>query len=259
MSETFPVIILPHRVHLSLKDCVSLFGAQIADELNRIRSRDFKQTKYSLKITGPAGELSNISLFLPFITAGTQIMLTKTDTDNLGIKAPICSDPGDCGTPGLTLSGPSGSVHLGSGAHIPQRRIYLRPKGATDPKLRKGDLIFIAPVMSKIKKKDNGSRTVIFGDVTVLYCTDYRQGFYIDSEEAAASNLENGDPVRILGKPSRPEYRSDSAANRKKRLITENDVRQAIMNGNKIEIESWMIATPAARELGKSHNILIEK
>ena len=50
------------------------------------------------------------------------------------------------------------------------------------------------------------------------YTTDHAKGFYIDPEEAAAANLDAGDHVRVVGKPTRPEFRSDRSINKKKRL-----------------------------------------
>ena len=54
---------------------------------------------------------------------------------------------------------------------------------------------------------------------------------YVDPEEAAAANISDGDPVRIVGKPTQPEFRSDRNINRRNRLIAESDVRRAIIAG----------------------------
>jgi len=254
VSDTFPVRILPHRIHPTLKDCTALLGPQEADELHRMGSKDFRKTQYAVTLTGPAGVLKNVPLFLPLSPEFSQVMISLSESRQLGVNAPICFDPSSCTTPGIRVTGPAASVSLPSGLHIPQRRVYLKPRKANNPHLREGDIIFTAQSLEKLRRPSN--RVLIFGDVVVLYNMDYTQGFYIDAEEAAAANLTDGDQMRIIGKPIRPEHRTDSVINRKKRLITENDVRQAIMNGETIVVESWMIVTPAARELGKARHVL---
>jgi len=257
VNETYPVKILPHRVHPTLKDCETLFGVHEADKLRQLTAKDYKPANLYVSLTGPRGVLKDIPLYHPLSQEKTQIMITLSDARHLGVNAPICVAPCETGSPGLSVAGSAGSLALSSGVHIPQRRLCIRPQRTIDPHLREGDLTFVAPVMSKLKPQSNGSRVLIFGDVFVQYSADCAQGFYLDEEEAAAGNLENGDLVRILGKPVRPEYRSDAFNNRRKRLITENDVRQAIMSGEKITVEQWMMLTPAARDLGNAHKVLI--
>lgn len=254
MSETYPVIILPSRIHLTLKHCVSLFGSNEADELNSMRSGDFRPTKFSVTVTGPAGELQSVPLWLPLSESISLVMVTLSENRKLGLNAPVCFRPTKCSTPGARITGPAGQVTLTSGVNVPQRRFYFRPGKATNPHMREGDLVFAAPHMEKMTERRK--RVLIFGDVAVLYHKHYKQGFYIDSEEAAAANLVTGDMVRVLGKSTLPEHRSDRNINKKKRLITENDVRRAVMNRTTIEVEPWMIVTPAALELGKARNVL---
>ncbi|MFC1728698.1 hypothetical protein ACFL6I_00040 [candidate division KSB1 bacterium] len=258
MSETYPVKVLPHRIHPTLKDCVTLIGSQDADSLSRKRSRDFRPAGFSVTLTGPSGEINKVPLYLPLFEPHTQVMVTLLDDRLLGTNAPVCADPLICKTPGITVKGPNGTLSLSNGLHIPKRRVYFRPRSAKNPYLREDDLVFVAPSLGKMGAKTSGGRVLIFGDVVVKFSTDYTQGFYIDAEEAAAANLTEGDQVRIIGKPVQPEFRSDTVINRKKRLITENDVRRAIMDGGKIEVESWMIVTPAAQELGREHNVFKE-
>lgn len=257
MNANFQVKVLPHRIHVTLKDCEALFGVHAADDLVRSRVKDFRNTQFDASITGPRGTIGNIPLFLPLFSNCTQVMITLSDAKALGVEAPICHNPENCSTPGINVTGPSGTVSLKSGVHIPCRRLYLRPAGHTNPRLRDEDTVFVAPAMSKSKSKPNGSRVLIFGDVVILYNADFSQGFYIDAEEAAASNLNNGDLVRIVGSITEHEFRSDPHKKRKKRLISENDVRQAILNGEKVIVESWMMLTPAARDLGREHKVLV--
>ncbi len=260
MSEDrITVKVLPHQVHLTLKDYETLFGANVADKIYNSPIKDITPTEYYVKLTAPGGEIENIPVYFPLMKRISEVRVTLGDSKILGLDPPICECPLSRETLGIKVTGSKGTKNMSSGLFIPQRRIYLHPGKAANPHLRDRDIVFAAPYLKYNETKVNGSRLVLFGDVLIKYSTDYSQGFYIDQEEASAANLSDGDSVRILGKPREPEYRKDRYLEKRKRLITETDVRQAYLRGEKITVEPWMMITPAARDLGREKNILIEK
>ncbi len=258
MTGEYSVNILPHRIHLTLDDCETLFGSIEADRISENGNRNFADTGMKAVLTGPGGIIRDVPVFSPLSNSKTEVLITINDSKNLRLDPPVCTSSNDTTTPGITIEGSKNKLSLSSGVFVPQRRIYLRPQRAVDPKLREGDTVFAAPLMKNYGNNRSGTRVLIFGDVKVLYSNDITSGFYIDEEEAAAAGLKDGDFIRILGKPATPEHRGDRYINKKKRLVTENDVRQAMMRGEKIMVESWMLVTPAARELGNTHRIFTE-
>ena len=164
MGETFPVKILPPRVHLTHEDCEAILGREKTEQLEAQGTKTYRDTGEFVSLTGTAGEMKRVPVFLPFQDGRSLVMLTLSGARSLGLKAPVCIEPVDCASPGVTVSG-TGSVSLSNGVHIPRRRLLLWPKSSIDPHLREGDMAFVAPVISKMKPKAEGTRVSIFGEV----------------------------------------------------------------------------------------------
>jgi hypothetical protein len=76
--------------------------------------------------------------------------------------------------------------------------------------------------------------------------------FHLDIDEANASGLQNGDRVKIIG------FSELNAHVAKTGLLTENDVRKAIIAKRKISVGPNTKLTPAAFDLGKAHDLFIQ-
>ncbi len=87
------------------------------------------------------------------------------------------------------------------------------------------------------------------GNVLIRVDASFVADFHIDADEANAAGLKTGDHVYIIKK----EKTAAPAQNR--RLITENDVRQARLKGRKIKVPAGAIITPAARDMAKAHDV----
>jgi propanediol utilization protein len=81
----------------------------------------------------------------------------------------------------------------------------------------------------------------------------YIKQLHIDTDEANATGLRSGHFVYVvqssLGLYSEMPSRS---------LVTESDVRQAVLKKQKIKLRKGVIVTPAARDLGKQHRVFVE-
>ncbi|MCP4724776.1 MAG: hypothetical protein GY863_07055, partial [bacterium] len=169
MTGELSVKILPHRINVTLKDCEILFGSIETDKIENSGIKNIQKTDLKAVLTGPGGVIKNVPVFTPLSDKNTEVLITLNDAKLLGLNPPICGNCEDAATPGITIEGSAGRLSLSSGVYIPQRRIYLRPQRAVDPKLREGDCVFAAPLMKNYQNSGSGSRVLIFGDVRVMY------------------------------------------------------------------------------------------
>jgi hypothetical protein len=110
--------------------------------------------------------------------------------------------------------------------------------------------VVVAP-MPKMLPPNSEERTVIFDNVLIRVDESFVLDFHIDLDEANAAGLKTGDKVRILG------LSTCASAEPAVKLITENDVRRAILEKRRIKVPSGAKITPAAAELAKSHKVFI--
>jgi propanediol utilization protein len=147
----------PHR--FAALECVTLIGP------NGRRLRD-------VRVIGPA-------------RAVNQIEISRTDAQTLGIRAPTRESGDLIGTPGIIIEGPRSSVTLGTGVICAQRHIHMAPADAESLCLKDRERVEVAT-------KGN-NRGLLFRDVLVRVSPDYRLELHLDTDEANAAGLRNGD------------------------------------------------------------------
>ena len=112
-SRQVPVGISVRHIHLTRDDVDKLFGYgyQLIPPKKALSQPGQFACEECLDIIGPKGELKHVRILGPERSA-TQIELAQTDCRNIGIKAPVRSSGDTKGTPGVTLRGPRGGLHL---------------------------------------------------------------------------------------------------------------------------------------------------
>jgi hypothetical protein len=81
-------------------------------------------------------------------------------------------------------------------------------------------------------------------------------GARLDRADLLAAGLEASGTVALRRDVLAPAGPSPEAEEPARRLITENDVRQARLHGRRIVVRSGQILTPAARTLGRELGVL---
>jgi propanediol utilization protein len=94
------------------------------------------------------------------------------------------------GTPGLLLEGTEGKVELKSGVIYAHRHMHMTPTNARRLGLENGDIV-------RIRAGDE--RELIFGDVAVRVSPKYKLELHLDTDEANAAELNNGDVAFLDG------------------------------------------------------------
>ncbi len=248
-QKLIPVGVSNRHFHISQQDLETLFGPGYRlQKLRDISQRGQFASQETVDVVGPKGRIDRIRIVGP--TRGeTQLEISRSDAYRLGLDPPVRYS-GDLGnSPGARLIGPKGELNLKRGIIIPQRHIHMSPRDAREFGVRDRDRVFVAPAEQGALAPGSEPRSLIFGNVLIRVDDSFVLDFHIDVDEANASGLQTGDHVYIIRKETRPQ----PARNR--RLITENDVRQAMLNHRKICVPPGAIVTPAARDLAKAHDV----
>ncbi|NQU76785.1 MAG: acetate/propionate family kinase, partial [Planctomycetes bacterium] len=132
-----------------------------------------------LSLLGPKGRIDRVRVLGP-VRPESQVEISRTEEFKLGIDAPIRMSGDLDGTPSITLEGPGGKVTLDHGVICAQRHIHMSPQDAMGFALRNGDVVRV---------RTAGTRSLIFGDVTVRVSPEYRLDMHIDTDEANAAEL----------------------------------------------------------------------
>lgn len=250
MPLTIPIGVSNRHFHISQADLETLFGAGY--QLTRLRDISQKgqfAANETLTVVGPKGRIEKIRIVGP--TRGkTQLEICRSDAVLLGIDPPVRYSGDLTGSASVHLIGPNGELHLKEGVIIAQRHIHTSPADAKNFGVKDRDRVIVAPV-AKMPSPNSEDRTVIFDNVLIRVHESFVLDFHIDLDEANAAGLKTGDKVRILG------FSNCAAAEPPAKLITENDVRRAILEKRRIKIPVGAKITPAAAELAKAHKVFV--
>ena len=178
------------HIHLCQDDLEKLFGN--AYKLTKIK--DLMQpgefaSKEMITIRGTKGELEKVRVLGP-TRKFTQVEISKTDTFILGtVNAPLRVSGDIKNSAPITIIGTNGIVKLMEGCIIEKRHIHFAYRDADFYQVKDGDNLQVRIV---------GERGLIFDNVVARVRQDMELEFHIDTDEANAAGIKNGDKVIIL-------------------------------------------------------------
>lgn len=190
ISDLFdiPVGVSNKHLHLSREHMDILFGK--GSELT-VKKKVGQPGQYAaeetVKVIGPKGTFDKVRVLGP-LRSETQVEISKTDSFALGINAPVRESGILDGTPGVILEGPCGKVELQRGVIVACRHIHLTPPVAK--------LINVYD-KQKVCVDVAGERGCIMKEVLVRVSDKSASEMHIDTDEANAFGLKNGDVIRI--------------------------------------------------------------
>lgn len=176
------------HVHLSQKDLEALFGPGYA--LKRIR--DLSQpgqfvSEEMVTLVGPKGVMQNIRVLGP-VRSQSQVEVSRTDSYLLGLKPPV-RDSGELSdTPPIVLVGPKGAITLEKGVIVAMRHIHMTPADAEAFGVKDKDIV---------RLRVPGPRALVFDQVLIRVRNDFALEAHLDTDEANAAFLQNGDLVTV--------------------------------------------------------------
>lgn len=188
MENLIPVGISNRHIHLSEGDIAALFGAGYQLTTKKPLSQPGQYAAEEVvTIVGPKGQIEKVRILGPARKA-SQVEVSQTDAYKLGITAPV-RDSGDIeNSPGVKMIGPKGEVELGMGAILAGRHVHMHPDDAAKFGVKDKDRVEVAT---------NGERSVTFGNVLVRVSDQFALELHVDTDEANAALLRNGDSVKL--------------------------------------------------------------
>ena len=179
------------HVHLSREDLDTLFGKGF--ELTKkktLMGREFASEQL-VKLVGPSLKtIENVRVLGP-VRKHTQVEISRTDTFVLKVSPPVRPSGDIKGSEKIVIVGPKGVVYLNEGVIIANRHIHLTPEYAEKHGIKDGDYVDV--MVSSIKPTK-------FFDVQVRVRDDFNVEMHIDTDDANAAGLKNGDLVTIIKK-----------------------------------------------------------
>lgn len=185
-----PVAVSARHAHLSTATVRKLFGPAYELRVHKWLSQTGQfSAEETVSLIGPRGRLNHVRLMGP-PREHDQVELSRSDECLLGINAPLRVSGDLAQTPGLTVAGPAGEITLQSGVITARRHIHMSSTEAQQFALRDGQTVSV--------KVDSNGRDLIFGDVIVRVAPDFRLELHLDTDEANAAGVVNGDYAEIV-------------------------------------------------------------
>lgn len=190
-----PIGVSARHVHLSQEDLERLFGKGYELHPYKPLSQPGQYAaEEEVELIGPKRSLK-VRILGP-VRKNTQVELALTDVIYLGLPTiPPVRDSGDIeGTPGIKIKGPLGEIELTKGVIIAWRHIHT-PKNIAE------ELGFVDKQLVKVRVE--GIRAVIFENVLIRISDKFAWEFHIDTDEANAAFVKNGDTATVIFEPAK--------------------------------------------------------
>lgn len=176
------------HMHISREDLEFFYGKEfeLTPERGLTQIGEFASTS-KLKIKGPKGEL-NVRILGP-VRKYTQIEISKTDAVTIGVNPPVRNSGDLEGSHPITLSDGIKELHKEKGCIIATRHIHITSKELEQLGLNEDQ---------KVKVKVGGEKSAIMENVHIKKSDNYSFELHIDTDDANANLIKNGDIGEII-------------------------------------------------------------
>lgn len=185
-----PVGISNRHIHLTKEHVEILFGKGY--QLTKIK--DLSQPgqfacKEQLTIVGPSMRpIEGVRVLGPE-RKQSQVEISRTDSFVLKVKPPVRESGSLAGSAPITIIGPKGIVTLSEGCIIANRHIHMSLEEGERYGVTDGEYVDV---------EMGGVRRSLFYDVQIRVHKDFRLEMHIDTDDANAAGVANGDKVKII-------------------------------------------------------------
>jgi putative phosphotransacetylase len=187
--EPIPIGVSARHVHLTRAHCDVLFGAGYELTVYReLYQPGFYAANESVTLVSTRRALHNVRILFP-LRDHSQVEIARSDAFMLGVDPPLRLSGDVPGTPGITLVGPQGSLHLDQGLIIAARHVHMDPEAARRFGIKHGD---------EIEVDIGGPRGARLRHVAVRVSEGILLEMHLDTDEANAADVAQGVVARIV-------------------------------------------------------------
>lgn len=184
-----PVSVSARHLHLCREDLEALFGKGYELTVEKEISQPGQYAaKEKVTLITDKGKIENIRVLGP-LRNKTQIELTKSEARTLGLNLEVRNSGDLSNTSGVTIKGPKGSIELREGVIIADRHIHMTPEDAENYGVKNGQ---------KVSVVVNGKKGGVLSNVTIRVNPRYKLDFHIDTDDANAFLIQNGDLLELV-------------------------------------------------------------
>ncbi len=188
-SNTVPVGISNRHIHLSKSDLERLFGAGYSLTIKKALSQPGEfACEEVLDIKVGERMIKGVRVLGP-TRRQTQVEVSASDARRLRTKAPVRASGDLAGSAPVTIIGPKGSIDLSEGLIIANRHIHLTSSDAAKYGIRDKDIISV---------RWNGEKGGVLDGVCCRVNENYSYEMHIDTDDASAFMLNNGDQLEMI-------------------------------------------------------------
>lgn len=189
-DSTAPIGISNRHIHLTEDDVSTLFGkGYTLQKLKDLSQPGQYACKETLTIVGPSMRAIEGVRVLGPVRSKTQVEISRTDSFTLKVKPPVRESGKLEGSAPITIIGPKGVVTVDEGCIIANRHIHMSLADGERFGLKDCDYVTV---------ELNGERKTRFYDVQIRVHKDFRLEMHIDTDDANAAGVRNGDKAVII-------------------------------------------------------------
>ena len=185
-----PVGVSNRHIHLTQADVETLFGPgyQLTKKKD-LMGGQFAANECCTIVGLKLRAIENVRVLGP-TRKKTQVEVSQTDARMLGVKVPVRESGDVAGSAPIAIVGPKGAIYLKEGCIVAARHIHMSPADAQRAGLSDGDYVSVTV--------DN-ERGTTFDHVKIRVDESFTLEMHIDTDEANASEIKQGDYVTIIG------------------------------------------------------------
>ncbi|MDO8057140.1 phosphate propanoyltransferase [Candidatus Phytoplasma gossypii] len=189
-KQMIPVGVSGRHAHLSLEALEILFGKnyKLTWFKDLTQKGQFAANEKIDVISSNNHILKNVRILGP-VRKFTQIEISNSDDIRNKFGAPVRSSGDIKGSASATLIGPCGKLFIKEGVIIADRHIHLSDKEAEDLCLTDKQMVSV---------RVDGIKAGILHNVLCRVNVDFSLELHIDTDDASAFHLKNGDLVELM-------------------------------------------------------------
>lgn len=191
VKVSVPIGVSARHIHLTQEDVEKLFGPgyQLTKK-KELMGGQFASNEQCTIVGLKLRAIENVRILGP-VRKQSQVEISATDARSLGLNAPLRQSGETKGSAPIALVGPKGAIYLNEGCIVAARHIHMAPQDAESAGLQDGDYVSV---------QMGSDRGAVVDNVKIRVDKSFTLEMHIDTDEANACQVKQGDVAYIVGK-----------------------------------------------------------